>query len=514
MRTQKKIWLTGIALATGAVLALSGCAAGGTEGGGGAEPGPAADQTLTIAALQDLASFDTGALDTGRQVQYWQPVYDTLLTVAPDGTLEANLATEWSYNDDNTVLTLTLRDDVTFSDGEPFNAEAVKANIEHLQAGTGVSVYMVGLVDSVEVVDEFTVSITMKAPDPAFTYYLGLVAGAMASPAAFGTDSFATVPVGSGPYLLDTDATIRGSEYRYVRNPDYWNAEAYPYSSIVVKPMDDLTARLNAIKSGQVNAAEVDASVQDEADASGLTSNTIQLAWNGLIIFDRAGVLNPALGDVKVRQALNHAVDSEAIVENIYGGTGYASQQIFNKKSPAHIDEFEDAYPFDPAKAKALLAEAGYADGFEITMPELPGDLTQPFVTQQLADIGVTVNWEKVAPEEVVGKVLGGEYAIASFGSTSGHPWRDISKMIAAKGAWNPFGATSPELEAALATVQATTGAEQDAAYQAVNKYVTDNAWFAVNYFADNIVLTDAATSTQMQFGSSVPYIRNYAPVQ
>lgn len=513
MRTQKKAWLAGIALAAGAVLALGGCAAD-SGSGGGAEPGPAAEQTLTIAALQDLASFDTGALDTGRQVQYWQPVYDTLLTVKPDGSLEPNLATEFSYNDDNTVLTLTLREGVTFSDGEAFNAEAVKANIEHLAAGTGVSVYMVGLVDHVEVVDEYTAAIHMKAPDPAFTYYLGLVAGAMASPAAFGTESFATTPVGSGPYLLDSEGTIRGSEYRYVRNPDYWNAEAYPYDNIVVKPMDDLTARLNAIKSGQVNAAEVDASVQEEAAASNLTSNTIQLAWNGLIIFDRDGTMNPALGNLKVRQALNYAIDGEAIVENIYGGSGYPSQQIFNKKSPAHVAEFESAYPFDPAKAKALLAEAGYADGFEITMPELPGNLTQPFMTQQLADIGVTVNWEKVAPEEVVGKVLGGEYAIVSFGSTSGHPWRDISKMIAPTGAWNPFGSTSPELVEAMATIQATTGADQDAAYQAVNEYVTDNAWFAVNYFSDNIVLTDAATSTEMQFGSSVPYIRNYAPVQ
>lgn len=504
---KKKVWLASIALATGAVLALSSCSAGDT-----AAPGGAKDQTLTIAARQDVTSFDTGQLDTGFQVQYWQPVYDTLLTVMPNGSLEPNLATSFSYNPENTVLTLKLREGVKFTDGTPFNAAAVKANIEHLAAGTGVSVYMVGKVDKVVVVDDLTAEVRLKSPDPAFTYYLGLVAGAMASPAAFGTAGLATTPVGSGPYVLDVKGTIRGSEYRYERNADYWNAKAYPYSTIVVKPMEDLTARLNSIKSGQVNVADADPSVLAEAKSSKLNPNTIQLGWSGLIFFDRAGTKVPALGELKVRQALNYAIDGAAIVKNLYGGAGYASQQIFNKKSPAYSASLDAAYPFDPAKAKKLLAEAGYANGFEIKMPETAGNLTQPIVTQQLADVGVKVIWEKVAPEAVVGKILGGEYAAASFGSTSGHPWRDISKMIAPKGSWNPMRTSSPELDKLLGTIQSTTGAAQDAAYLAVNKYVTDQAWFGATHFTDAVVLTDNATKTEMQFGSWVPYIRNYTP--
>ena len=508
MRLSWKKLVGGAALAMSVVLAVTGCSSGSS---GGSDDG---EQTLSIAARQDVSSFDTGQLDTGFQVQYWQPVYDTLLHYTPTGEIEPNMAESFEYNDDNTILTLKLRDGITFSDGTAFTADVVKANIEHLQAGTGVAVYMVALVDEVVVIDDLTVEIHLSAPDPAFTYYLCLVAGAMASPEAFGTDSFATTPVGSGPYLLDADTTIRGSQYTYVRNPDYWNPDAYPYDKVVVKPMDDITARLNAIKSGQANTTDVDASVVKEAEAAGLTINEAQVTWLGLVIFDRDGAKVPALGDVRVRQALNHAIDGEAIVENIYGGQGKQSQQIFNPESPAYVADLDDAYPYDPEKAKKLLAEAGYADGLEITMPEVKGDLTAPYVTQQLADIGVTVTWDKVASENLASDLLGGKYAIASFGSSSGHPWRDIFKMISPDGAWNPLHTTTPELESLLSEIQTTTGDEQNTAYQAVNEYVTENAWFGVWLFSSVIQLTDSGTTTQMQLGSNVPYLSSYAPAE
>lgn len=499
-----------VAVAVSAAIVLTAC--GGTAGGGGDVGG--GSQTLSIATQQDVASFDTGQLDTGLQVTYWQPVYDTLLRYTPSGEVEPNMAEEFEYNEDNTVLTLKLREGITFSDGTPFDAEVVKANIEHLKAGTGVAVYMVGLVGEVVVVDDLTVEIHLSAPDPAFTYYLCLVAGAMASPEAFGEESFATTPVGSGPYLLDADATIRGSQYTYVRNPDYWNPDAYPYDKLVLKPMEDVTARLNAIKSGQVNATNIDASVLKEAEAAGLTINDAPVQWNGLMIFDRAGAVVPALGDLRVRQALNHAIDGQAIVDNIYGGKGLQSQQIFNPDGPAFVKDLNQAYPYDPELAKELLAEAGYPDGFEITMPEIKGDLTQPYITQQLADIGVTVTWDKVASENVVGDILGGKYAIISFGSSSGHPWRDIFKMVSENGAWNPLHSTTPELNELFAAVQNTSGDEQVAAYQAVNEYITENAWFGVWLFTSAIQVTDARTSTQPQLGSLVPYLSSYAPAE
>lgn len=492
-------------------LALSGCTSSGGSENSDATP---RGGTLTIGNNLDLASFDTGELDTGWQVFYWQSVYDTLLDYTPDGSIEPNLATEYTYNDDNTVLTLKLRDDVEFTDGTPFNAEAVKANIEHLQQGTGVSVYMVKGVTEVDVLDDSTVEIHLNAPDPAFTYYLCLVAGAMASPDAIAAGTLAASPVGSGPYVYDSDDSITGSEYHFTRNADYWNPDAFPYDDIVIKPMEDLTARMNAIKSGQVNGVSADTTVTAEAEGSGLQIGRNPISWQGLVIFDRDGTKVPALGDVRVRQALNYAIDTQSILDNIFEGAGYASTQIFNKKSPAADPELDGAYPYDPAKAKKLLAEAGYADGFEITMPEFPGQNTYPIITQQLADVGIKVTWDKIAVEQIVPALMGGDYPIAVFGSSSGHPWRDIQKMVSVGGAWNPLGNTTPELAQLLADVQASNGEAQDAAYQKVSAYLVDNAWFGVWFFTDNVFLTDASTNATQQAGSVVPYLRNFAPAK
>lgn len=510
MRLRRRILSTIAAVAAGAI-AFTGCSASGEPtGGGGGEDAPT---SLTIAARQDVATFDTGNLDTGFQVQYWQPVYDTLLKYSPDGTVEPNMATEFSYNDDNTVLTLKLRDGITFTDGTVFDASVVKANIEHLQQGSGVSVYMVGSVESVDTPDDSTVVITLAQPDPAFTYYLALVAGAMASPAAFGTDSFATAPIGSGPYTLDADATIRGSQYVFVRNADYWNPERYPYDKITVKPMDDLTARYNAIKSGQVNVADLDPSLMSDLENTDLNIGTARTGWLGLIIFDRDGSLNKALGDVRVRQALNYAIDGSAIVDNLFEGQGSPSQQIFNPLSAAYVEANDNRYPYDVEKAKALLAEAGYASGFDLVLPDMGDDITQPYVNQQLQDIGVNVIWEKVAPENIVPELLGGKYAAASFGSSSGHPWRDISKLVAPSAAWNPLGSETPELNDLLEKVRYTTDAEQAEAYRAVNDYVTENAWFGIWLFSNMVMASDNTVAFDMQSGSGVPYIANYRPV-
>ena len=184
------------------------------------------------------------------------PVYDTLLMLSPEGELEPNMATEWSYNDDNTVLTLTLQDGITFTDGEPFNAEAVKANVEYLRDGGGPFSSYVASVENVVAVDDLTVELQLSSADPALLYGLAVVGGAMASPAAIAAGTLATSPIGSGAYTLDAGATTPGTEYVYQRNPDYWNPDAYAYDTIVIKPILDLQARFNAIQSGQADTGD------------------------------------------------------------------------------------------------------------------------------------------------------------------------------------------------------------------------------------------------------------------
>jgi len=192
------------ALATTAALVLAGCSAGGSGSGDHATAGGTAKGgTLTIGTVVDVKSFDPAQSHIGHYVQYDQAVYDSLLRRKPDGTLVPMLATKWSYNSDKTVLTLTLRKGVKFSDGTALDANAVKVNLDRFRTGNGPDASTLAQVESVEAKDPTTVVITLKAPDPALLDYLGNADGFIASPKAIEAGKIATTPVGSGPYTLD-----------------------------------------------------------------------------------------------------------------------------------------------------------------------------------------------------------------------------------------------------------------------------------------------------------------------
>lgn len=501
-------WITAVAAAAAVVLGLTGCAGGGASGSGADRGG-----TLTIASVVDNNTFDPAQVQLGHFTQYWMPVYDTLLVLNPESEPEPNLATEWSWNDDRTVLNLKLRDDVTFTDGEPFNAEAAKANIEHLKNGSGPFAYMVGSVERVEPVSDFELDLHLSEPDPGLVSALGLMGGVMASPVALKSPDIATKPVGSGPYVLDTSATTPGSQYVYTRNEDYWNAEAFPYDKVVIKPMNDLTARLNAIKSGQVNATLADAKSAGEAEGSGLTIRTTKVDWLGLIIADREGKQVPALGDVRVRQAINHAFDSEAILKSLWLGRGEVTNQVFNATSEAYDPELDGTYTYDLDKARKLMADAGYAGGFTVTMPETAAFAQQnPIIEQSLAKLNIQIKWVKVSPNSLIPELLSGKFPLffMFLGSQSG--WMDIQKNLLKTSPWNPSKAQDSELTKLVAQAQQAVGEEYETAMRAVNAWTVDNAWFAPWFRKDEVFLTDAKTEVAMQSQNVVPWIRDYAP--
>lgn len=501
-----------LSLASVAVLALllTGCAGG--SGSSGETDAPKA-ATLRLAATSSNNSFDTSQLQTGNLVQYWQPVYDTLLLLDTDAKLQPNLATEWEYDDTNTTLTLTLRDDVTFTDGEKFDAAAVKANMEHLRDGGGSNSSMLASVSGIEVVDDTHVAVTLTEPDPGLTNYLTTVAGAMASPAALTGESIATEPVGSGPYVFDASKSVAGATYVYERNDDYWNADAFPYDGLTITVMEETTARLNALRSGEIDGALLDAKSATQAESAGLTLNVHRLDWQGLILADRDGSKNPALADVRVRQAINHAFDRETFVEKVLLTRGLASTQIFNEQSAAFLAELDERYPYDPKKAKQLLADAGHPDGITIDMPSMPAfAATNDIIEQQLADIGVTVNWTKVTAESYIPTVQTGDYATFVMQLSSGNEWRDVYKSVSPAGPWNPRHSTTPEMAALIdAAVAATSEDEYVDTLHQINEYIVENAWFAPIAFADTIYATRSGTSVTPQPQNVVPAIRNYS---
>lgn len=507
----------GVALTLAAGLLLTACAS--TEpapSGATDEPGEfVRGEALRLGVVAEPLSWDPSQAHVGHLLQPYQAVYDTLIMREPDGTLSPMLATEWSYNEDLTELTLELRDDVTFSDGEVFDAEAVKANVENFKAGNGRQASQLADVEAVEVVDADTVVLELSKPNPALEYFLSQAAGLMGSPAAIGTEGIATLPVGSGPYVMEAASSVPGSQYVFTANENYWNPELVKFNRLELKVLTDVTARVNAIVSGQIDATLVDARTAGQVEAAGKTLSANQVDWTGLLLLDRDGKLAPALADVRVRQAINHALDRETMLEQVQLGAGTVTNQVFGPESGAYVDELDETYPYDPEKARELLDEAGYGDGFELTIPTFPGlEAIVPLLTQQFADVGITLVAESVPPQNIQADIAGGKFPAAYFFLFQGEPWVAINQMISTDATYNAFDSMTPELQELIDQVR-VTGAESDEAAKKINEYVTEEAWFAPLYRLDQMYFYDPNTITSVpQTQMAVPSIYNYSPVQ
>jgi peptide/nickel transport system substrate-binding protein len=506
------------ATATVGVTALVASLAACTPGPSGETPtGTAAPaQTLRIGLADDVQSWDTMTANLGSSLQAFQAPYDTLIRQLPKGDLAPMLATDWQYDESKTKLTLNLVSDVTFSDGEKFDAEAVGANIEHFRTGKGPQTTQLAAVKSVDVADEDTVVVNLSEPDPALLNYFSGAAGLMASPAAIKAGTLAQTPVGTGPYVMDTSSTVAGSQYVFTAREDYWAPDLQRFPGVEYIYLDD-TARVNSLVSGQIHSAAVESGAVPQIEGAGraVLKNASAADWEGMIIFDRDGQLVPALGDVRVRQAMNHAIDEDALSKALSGGASDVTNQIFGPGSGAYVKELNETYPYDPERAKKLLAEAGYPDGFEMTVPS-PSFLSDSWaiVGQYLSDVGITVKPEAIPFEKFRGDIAAQKYPVGMFRFNAGDPWgTSIRNYISTRGSvWNPFKTQSPELDALLLEVQ-NAGEQYGEAAQAVNKYVVEEAWFVPYFFSAALIGYDSETIEVVeQVGSPIPYLYNFSP--
>lgn len=497
---------SGVAVATALVLGLTGCVGGGAS--------PEQEQKLAIGAFIDVASFDPSQSDVGHFMQYLQPAYDTLLRLDDQGELVPMLATSWEYTDDqNQVLELKLRDDVKFSDGSVFNADAVVASLQRFAVSNGPRATALAAVSEYSAVDDTTVQLTLASPDPALTHNLALVAGMITNPAE-DAEALNSVPAGTGPYVLDETATNRGDVYVFTRNPEYYDPESFPFDEIDVRVLTDPTARLNAVKTGQVDATIGTAAQVAEAEAAGLAVISSPGDWRGMWLTDRDGVLAPALANPLVRQAINYAIDGDAILASIEFGQGTSTTQIFYPGTPAYDESLDSAYPFDPGMARDLLAEAGYKDGFTLSMPSYDSFMPElyPIVQQQLADVGITVEYSTPSATAGLAPFLGGEFPAYLFSWGSSQNWLDASLLLSADGGWNQFQVADPEIQKLMSEIAVAGGDEQNGLYRELSAYVVEQAWFAPFYVVNNLTFHGSNVDVTAQPQQIVPSIYNYKP--
>ncbi|WP_155059507.1 ABC transporter substrate-binding protein [Streptomyces blattellae] len=499
----------------GVVAILGGTAAcsgeSDTSSGNGASGG-----TLTLAPLVPSQPWDLKDAGLGNNTQYYQPVYDSLLRLDTKAEPIPNVATKWSYDSTGTVLTLTLRTGITFTDGAALDASAVKKNLEHTRTGANEAAGQLKGIKDVEVVGADTVKVTLSAPDPSFVANLGSVAGMLASPQAIDAGTLKDTPVGSGPYTLDKGATTNGSVYTFVRNEKYWNADEFPFDKIVLKPLADPTAILNALRSGQVDGALITTPKNvDAARSGGLNILRYQPGdVAGVYIWDRDGKISKPLGELKVRQAINHAFDRATLIKSVYGGLGEPTAQVFNPISTAYDASLNDTYPYDPAKAKSLLAEAGYPDGFSVDIPDV-GPIfpeAQAAMVQYLGDIGIKCKLVTVPSTELLNQLLAGKFAISYFSLASFRSWDTITIQARPDSLWNLFKNSDPELTALIDSAQNSTGDSQNADFKEINTYLVDQAWNAPWAVVENSYATSRRVKVTAQAFTPVPGLYNFTP--
>lgn len=506
------------AIAAGTVLALglSACA-GGTDSGSDAGSGSAADvqRELVLGITSEPLSFDPAQAEEGTRLPFYQAVYDTLLLREPDGTLAPMLATEWEVAPDGLSITLTLRDDVTFSDESQFTSETVKVNLERFQAENGPQAATLATLASVETPDETTAIVRLTEPDPAMPIYLSSVAGLMASTEALASEEIKTTPVGSGPYLLNAEETSVGVRYTYERNEDYWGGRELPYDTIRYSILPDAQAMLNALRSGQINATVFFNPTQgQEAEDAGFQYWPVEADYQGLVIFDRAGEKVPALGDVRVRQAINHAIDRELLLNVFMLDRGTVTQQIWGTSAAGYDESLEETYKFDPEKARKLLAEAGYAEGFDIEVPTVPqfDPAMMAAIAQMLQDVGIRATLVDVPFADFFGQLRGGEWPLTYMRFFQPSDWQLINQFIAPEASWNSFHSTDATVADLIAKIQVAAGDDVVPLAEELNAHIVEQAWFAPFYRVEQQTFTDAETTVTPQVEQAAPSIYNWAP--
>lgn len=421
------------------------------------------------------ANWDPSKSVNGADMVMYSPVYDRLLKEEVDGSISPMLAEEFTPSADNKTLTLKLREGLSFSDGTALNAEAVKFNLERYAATDSRIAGEVYQIESIDVVDEYTVDLHLSGGLGSLVVGLASRAGIMVSPAAVQSGLIETQPVGVGAYQA---ANISAGDYvDYEKTADYWDPEAQNVATMTIKYMTDDQTRLNALKSGELDGAGINPDELDTADSSGLIP-LVTPSPRFIYFMLNAGI--EPFNDPEVRKALNMAIDRESISQGLYDGYCTPQIQPFPEGSPGYSEKIGDGldiFPYDPEAAKKILEDKGVT---ELSIATAAPNVTiytkfAEVVQAQLADVGITMEIHAVPPAPQVQ-----EFAIdkttetfTSVFTAINDPDAITARYLAPEALFNPGDVVYPDLVKYAAEGAASMDpAERKPAYE---KYM--DAW-------------------------------------
>lgn len=454
--------------------------------------------TVVIALTGEPPTMDPHRVSNFIGTMVWRWSYDTLIsTETGTGKRIPWLATKWESNDNNKSVKFWLRKDVTFSDGSPLTSESFKFAMERVMNAPRQAGYFKNF-DHIEIIDDHTFIWHNKNPDNGLFNNLSGWSHAI-SLNARGKDEATTsrTTFGSGAYVLK-DWT-KGNKMVFEANPTWWGRDMYPKrpKRIILRRLPESTTRVKALLTGEVDVAwgvlpQYIPQVQKNKKTEIAVMPAVRIMHMGF--FTRHGGV---LADVRVRKAINYAIDADLIRRTILGGRADLFGQMLHPWNYSGYNPNKEWYGYDPEKAKALLKEAGYENGFKMeliaTNGRYPGDkATCEAVAGMLKKVGVdtTCNsqrfplFKKLHRAYKSGKQKGVAAYYMGFGNGRGSSTAVLRGTSSCKGPWS--GMCYPELDAAIDKAEAEIDpVKQQAAFEAVTdlmkELVTHKIFFKIH---------------------------------
>ena len=465
---------------------------------------------LQAATLNVMQNEPPRSMDPGDQTATFtdtvlKPMYEGLVDLSPDFKIAPALATAWKVSDDGKVWTFTLRKNVTFHDGSPFNADAVVANIErHIdpKGGLAASSRMRNVIASVKKIDDNNVEITLKKVYPSVLNLLTGGSAKMVSPAAAKAGTIGRKADGTGPYMLQEYKT--GEYVLEKKNPKYWGENHGP-DEIKWTWSSEPSVMNMALLSGQVDVINP---VPPQFGRQ-LKSNPqvkLEQGQGASVFWVALNVEQKPLNDVRVRQALNLATDKEALLKAVMFGFASAANSPLAPVNEGYDKTLND-YPWDLDKAKALLKEAGYPQGFEMNIAvQGPDARTAQILQAMWGKVGVKLNiqqmesgvWSKAAFAPAAEKLANRTDAVlASWSSGLNGSDLQLRPLYYSQSA-APAGANlgfyrNPQVDELLDKAATTMDDNaRIAEYVAAQKAIMHDAPHVMLYFQDDLYATRA----------------------
>lgn len=459
------------------------------------DPTPEPDYTIVVGLPSTIVTLDPANHRDRYTETVVRNIYDGLVTRTPDGTIVPEIASSWTTNEDATVWDFKIRQDVKFHDGSPLTVEDVKFTFDRsfiegaMEGETSPRKGLLGPLESVDIVDDETVRFTFSEPIPPFLMNLNhhqIVSKSYLE--AVGSD-IATKPMGTGPFkfvegTIDERIVLERFDDYYGGSPDIPNAGPAPAKQVVFDFIPETATRIAALQGGQVHIIQgLPPTMVPQLEQDANTEVYVADGTN-LFMFEMNCQMKP-FDDKRVRQAMNYAIDIELIVETVLGGYGAVVATSF-LQGEYGLDESIKPYGYDPEKAKELLADAGYADGFDLVIDarEDLQDVAQA-AASQLQEIGINASvrgWDMAILREAA---LAGErmMTFTSWGNSFLDPTGLTDPKLKTDDRGNYSRYSNPELDEILTKAAGLPySAEREELYRQAQAIIYEDAPMVFGY--------------------------------